>query len=93
MEPKFKIGDEVICKKHYFEYYNKHLKIIDVGHYWNYKGDLTYSYCCEVLKNLDNKNTIIWLNESELQPTKKLQKEYFTISLKKHKRINLKFTL
>lgn len=90
MEPKFKIGDEVIYKERLSAYYDKHLIIAGIHHYYDFDNNERYSYRCTAVSPNDISPKFS-IDESDLELTK--GKNIFTISLKKHKCINLKFAL
>lgn len=87
MKSKFNVGDEVKVIKSNCGYYNFKAIIKKVD---NPDGFLPY-YC----HILDSENNVIdhsWLSKEDLMPLKNSEK-YFTISIRKHRRINLKFAL
>lgn len=87
MKSEFSVGDKVKVVKSNCGYYNFKAIIKKVD---NPNGYLPY-YCYI----LDSENNVIdtsWLSKEDLMPLKNHEK-YFTISIRKHKRINLKFAL
>lgn len=90
MEPKkLKIGDSVRIISRNNVYFNRHATIIRID-----QDNLSYRslpYLCEI--KIDENNSLkFWCGKYDLELLKN-PKNYFTISLKKHKRINLKFAL
>lgn len=82
---RFKAGDKVKIKDRNSRYYGYNALITMIDEY-----DKRCPYYCNIL---DNKNELInhvWYPESDLTP---INEKNFTISIRKHKRINLKFTL
>lgn len=87
MKSEFNVGDKVKIIKNNYRYRNFKAIIKKVD---NPNGYLPY-YC----HILDSENNVIedqWLSKEDLTPLKNSEK-YFTISIRKHKRINLKFAL
>lgn len=87
MKSEFNVGDNVRIIKSNCDYYNFKAIIKKID---NPNGYLPY-YC----HILDNENNVIdgsWFSKEDLISLKNSEKS-FTISLKKHKRINLKFAL
>lgn len=94
MEPKFKIGDTVryISPTYYPDKPSKDsIGTID---------EIINSHCYRVI--FEGYKGVYWINDYNLRPYKKKEiknkkiieeNKSFTISLKKHKRINLKFAL
>lgn len=91
MEPKFKIGDTVqyISPTYYPDKPSKD----SIGTIY----EIINLYCYKVI--FEGYKGVYWVNDCNLRPYKKEIKKIieenksFTISLKKHKRINLKFVL
>lgn len=86
MEPKFKIGDTVqyISPTYYPDKPSKNsIGTID---------EIINPRCYRVI--FEGYKGTYWINDCNLRPyKKKKENKSFTISLKKHKRINLKFAL
>lgn len=84
MEPKFKIGDTVqyISPTYYPDKPSKG----SIGTI----NEIINPHCYRVI--FEGYKGCYWINDCNLRPYKKKNKS-FTISLKKHKRINLKFAL
>lgn len=92
MEPKFKIGDTVqyISPTYYPDKPSKD----SIGTIY----EIINPYCYKVI--FEGYKGVYWVNDCNLRPYKKKEikkiieeNKSFTISLKKHKRINLKFVL
>ena len=85
MEPKkLKIGDSVRIINRNNVYFNRHATIIRID-------QSGLPYLCEI-KIDENDSLKCQCGKYDLELLKN-PKNYFTISLKKHKRINLKFAL
>lgn len=85
---KFKIGDkaEIIDKNS--PYYGCKAIIRDISRFND------NCYCCDILTTYNNIILVsLWIYEGKLKPLKETKDEPFTISIRKHKRINLKFTI
>ena len=82
---RFKAGDKVKIKDQHSLFYGYNALITTVDKY-----DKNYPYRCNVLNNKNELVHCSWYPESYLTP---INEKNFTISIKKHKRINLKFTL
>lgn len=87
MKSEFNVGDKVKVIKSNCGYYNFKAIIKKVD---NPNGCL--QYYCHILDNENNVIDGLWLLKENLTPLKNSEK-YFTISIRKHKRINLKFAL
>lgn len=82
---RFKAGDKVKIKDRNSRYYGYNVLITTI-----YEHDKGCLYHCDIL---DSKNKLInqtWYPESDLTP---INEKKFTISIRRHKHINLKFTL
>lgn len=93
MEPKFKIGDTVQYISPTYYYPNKPSKD-SIGTIYK----IINPYCYKVI--FEGYKGVYRINDCNLKPHKKKEikkiieeNKSFTISLKKHKRINLKFAL
>ena len=84
---KYKEGDrvKVIEKDYCFYSFNAIIRKVD-------NLDKNLPYYCEVLNKENKKIDNEWFSEENLTLLKNSEK-YFTISIRKHKRINLKFAL
>lgn len=83
MNKKFKKGDKVKIINREDYYFNCNATIID-------NDNSNIPYYCEV--KYGNNLTKQWYKESSLQLLKNSEK-HFTISIRKHKRLNLNFKL
>lgn len=87
MKSEFNVGDKVKVIKSICGYCNFKAIIKKVDNPNGFRP-----YYCHILDNENNIIDSLWLSKEDLIPLKNSEK-YFTISLKKHKRINLKFAL
>ena len=84
---KYKKEDrvKVIEKDYRFYNFNAIIKKVD-------DLDKNLPYCCHILNSENNVIAHSWFSKENLMLLKNHEK-YFTISIRKHKRINLKFAL
>lgn len=87
MKSEFNVGDKVKVVKNNCGYYNFKAIIKKVDNI-----DDWLPYYCHILDSENNVIDNLWLSKESLISLKNPEK-HFTISLKKHKRINLKFAL
>lgn len=85
MKSKFNVGDKVKVIKSNCGYYNFKAIIKKID---NPNGYLPYY--CHILDSENNVIDDLWLSKENLTPLKNSEK-YFTISIRKHKRIHLSF--
>lgn len=85
---KFKIGNEVEIIDKNSPYYGCKAIIRDTSRFNN------NHYYCDILTTYNNTIPVnLWIEEYRLKPLKETKDKHFTISIKKYKRINLKFTV
>lgn len=87
MRSEFNVGDKVKIVKSDCGYYNFKAIIRKIDNYDDY-----LPYFCQILDNKNNAIGCMCFSGKNLVPLKNYEK-YFTISIRKHKRINLKFAL